>query len=295
MSKRKGIVLAGGSGTRLYPLTVAVSKQLMPVYDKPMIYYPISILMLTGIREILIISTPRDLPTFKNLLGDGSRFGVSFSYEEQPNPDGLAQAFLIGERFLGKSSSALILGDNVFYGHELEQTLDDANAKMDGATIFGYHVSDPENYGVVEFDHSGKAVSLEEKPEVPKSNYAVPGLYFYDQQVCSIAKELKPSPRGELEITDLNRIYLETGNLSVEVMGRGTAWLDTGSHETLASATDFVKVIERRQGLKIACLEEIAIYKKWMSIDELEKAVVAHGSSSYGKYLQSTLSKSKKI
>ena len=295
MSKRKGIVLAGGSGTRLYPLTMAVSKQLMPIYDKPMIYYPISILMLTGIREILIISTPRDLPTFKNLLGDGSRFGVSFSYEEQPNPDGLAQAFLIGERFLGESPSALILGDNVFYGHELEQTLDDANAKMDGATIFGYHVSDPENYGVVEFDHSGKAVSLEEKPEVPKSNYAVPGLYFYDQQVCSIAKELKPSPRGELEITDLNRIYLETGNLSVEVMGRGTAWLDTGSHETLASATDFVKVIERRQGLKIACLEEIAIYKKWMSIDELEKAVVAHGSSSYGKYLQSTLSKSQKI
>ena len=295
MSKRKGIVLAGGSGTRLYPLTMAVSKQLMPVYDKPMIYYPISILMLTGIREILIISTPRDLPTFKNLLGDGSRFGVSFSYEEQPNPDGLAQAFLIGERFLGESPSALILGDNVFYGHELEQTLDDANAKMDGATIFGYHVSDPENYGVVEFDHSGKAVSLEEKPEVPKSNYAVPGLYFYDQQVCSIAKELKPSPRGELEITDLNRIYLETGNLSVEVMGRGTAWLDTGSHETLASATDFVKVIERRQGLKIACLEEIAIYKKWMSSDELEKAVVAHGSSSYGKYLQSTLSKSQKI
>ena len=294
MSKRKGIVLAGGSGTRLYPLTMAVSKQLMPIYDKPMIYYPISILMLTGIREILIISTPRDLPTFKNLLGDGSRFGVSFSYEEQPNPDGLAQAFLIGERFLGESPSALILGDNVFYGHELEQTLDDANAKMDGATIFGYHVSDPENYGVVEFDHSGKAVSLEEKPEVPKSNYAVPGLYFYDQQVCSIANELKPSSRGELEITDLNRIYLETGNLSVEVMGRGTAWLDTGSHETLASATDFVKVIERRQGLKIACLEEIAIYKKWMSTDELEKAVVAHGSSSYGKYLQSTLSKSQK-
>ena len=295
MSKRKGIVLAGGSGTRLYPLTMAVSKQLMPIYDKPMIYYPISILMLTGIREILIISTPRDLPIFKNLLGDGSRFGVSFSYEEQPNPDGLAQAFLIGERFLGESPSALILGDNVFYGHELEQTLDDANAKMNGATIFGYHVSDPENYGVVEFDHSGKAVSLEEKPEVPKSNYAVPGLYFYDQQVCSIANELKPSSRGELEITDLNRIYLETGNLSVEVMGRGTAWLDTGSHETLASATDFVKVIERRQGLKIACLEEIAIYKKWMSTDELEKAVVAHGSSSYGKYLQSTLSKSQKI
>jgi glucose-1-phosphate thymidylyltransferase len=285
MSNRKGIVLAGGSGTRLYPLTMAVSKQLMPVYDKPMIYYPISILMLSGIREILIISTPRDLPMFKELLGDGSRFGVSFSYEEQPSPDGLAQAFLIGEKFLGDSASTLILGDNVFYGHELEKTLSDANAKESGATIFGYHVSDPENYGVVEYDESGKAVSLEEKPELPKSKYAVPGLYFYDQQVCSIAKELKPSPRGELEITDLNRVYLETGNLSVEVMGRGTAWLDTGSHDNLASATDFVKVIERRQGLKIACLEEIALYKGWMSTEELEKAVFAHGSSSYGKYL----------
>ena len=294
MSNRRGIVLAGGSGTRLYPLTMSVSKQLMPVYDKPMIYYPISILMLSGIREILIISTPRDLPMFKKLLGDGTRFGVFFSYQEQPSPDGLAQAFLIGEQFIGDSSSTLILGDNVFYGNELEKTLTDANAKETGATIFGYHVSDPENYGVVEFDKSGKAVSLEEKPPVPKSNYAVPGLYFYDQQVCSIAKELKPSPRGELEITDLNRVYLETGNLSVEVMGRGTAWLDTGSHDNLASATDFVKVIERRQGLKIACLEEIALYKEWMSTEELEKTVYAHGSSSYGKYLQSILHQSQK-
>jgi glucose-1-phosphate thymidylyltransferase len=295
MSNRKGIVLAGGSGTRLYPLTMAVSKQLMPVYDKPMIYYAISILMLSGIREILIISTPRDLPMFRELLGDGIRFGVSFSYEEQPSPDGLAQAFLIGEKFLGDSPSTLILGDNVFYGHELEKTLSDANAKESGAMIFGYHVSDPENYGVVEFDKSGIAVSLEEKPEIPKSQYAVPGLYFYDQQVCSIAKELKPSLRGELEITDLNRVYLEEGNLSVKVMGRGTAWLDTGSHDNLASATDFVKVIERRQGLKIACLEEIALYKGWMSTEELEKAVFAHGSSSYGKYLQSILHKSQKI
>jgi glucose-1-phosphate thymidylyltransferase len=289
MSNRKGIVLAGGSGTRLYPLTMAFSKQLMPVYDKPMIYYPISILMLSGVREILIISTPRDLPMFKELLRDGSRFGVSFSYEQQPKPEGLAQAFLIGERFLGDSPSTLILGDNVFYGHELEKTLYDANANNSGATIFGYHVSDPENYGVVEFDKSGKAVSLEEKPSVPKSNYAIPGLYFYDQQVCSIAKQLKPSPRGELEITDLNRVYLEAGNLSVEVMGRGTAWLDTGSHDKLASANDFVKVIERRQGLKIACLEEIAHYKKWISTNELEKAVSAHGSSSYGLYLKEIL------
>ncbi|OUU24920.1 MAG: glucose-1-phosphate thymidylyltransferase [Verrucomicrobia bacterium TMED44] len=294
MNNRKGIVLAGGSGTRLYPLTKAVSKQLMPVYDKPMIYYPISILMLSGIREILIISTPRDLPMFRELLGDGSRFGVTFSYAEQPKPDGLAQAFLIGERFLGDSPSTLILGDNVFYGHELEKTLHDAKAKDGGATIFGYHVSDPENYGVVEFDESGKAISLEEKPQSPKSNYAVPGLYFYDQQVCSIAKELKPSPRGELEITDLNRVYLESGQLDVEVMGRGTAWLDTGSHDNLASATDFVKVIERRQGLKIACLEEISLYKKWLTNKELEQAVLSHGSSSYGQYLKSILSRQAK-
>ena len=294
MSKRKGIVLAGGSGTRLYPLTMAVSKQLMPVYDKPMIYYPISILMLSGIKEILIISTPRDLPMFRELLGDGSRFGVSFTYEEQPAPDGLAQAFLIGENFLGDSPSTLILGDNVFYGHELERTLNDANSRISGSTIFGYHVSDPENYGVVEFDDSGKVVSLEEKPHTPKSNYAVPGLYFYDSEVSSIAKELKPSARGELEITDLNRIYLESGNLSVEIMGRGTAWLDTGSHDNLASASDFVKVIEKRQGLKIACLEEIALYKGWMNSEQLEKSVNDHGSSSYGKYLKSLLTRSTK-
>ncbi|MEC8012805.1 MAG: glucose-1-phosphate thymidylyltransferase RfbA [Verrucomicrobiota bacterium] len=295
MTNRKGIVLAGGSGTRLYPLTIAVSKQLMPVYDKPMIYYPISILMLSGIREILIISTPRDLPMFKELLGDGSRFGVSFSYEEQPSPDGLAQALVIGENFLGDSPSTLILGDNIFYGHELEKTLHDANSREKGATIFGYHVADPENYGVVEFDESGKVASIEEKPISPKSSYAIPGLYFYDNQASNIAKELKPSPRGELEITDLNRLYLESGQLAVEVMGRGTAWLDTGSHDNLSSASDFVKVIEKRQGLKIACLEEIALYKGWMKVAQLEKSATAHGSSSYGKYLKSLLSRSTKI
>ena len=295
MTNRKGIVLAGGSGTRLYPLTIAVSKQLMPVYDKPMIYYPISILMLSGIREILIISTPRDLPMFKELLGDGSKFGVSFSYEEQPSPDGLAQALVIGENFLRDSPSTLILGDNIFYGHELEKTLHDANSREKGATIFGYHVADPENYGVVEFDESGKVASIEEKPISPKSSYAIPGLYFYDNQASNIAKELKPSPRGELEITDLNRLYLESGQLAVEVMGRGTAWLDTGSHDNLSSASDFVKVIEKRQGLKIACLEEIALYKGWMNVAQLEKSAAAHGSSSYGKYLKSLLSRSTKI
>jgi glucose-1-phosphate thymidylyltransferase len=289
MSKRKGIVLAGGSGTRLYPLTMAVSKQLMPVYDKPMIYYPISVLMLTGIREILIISTPRDLPAFKELLGDGTRFGVRFEYAEQPSPDGLAQAMIIGEDFLDGSPSTLILGDNVFYGHELERILADADAHRDGATIFGYHVADSSSYGVVDFDKDGHALSLEEKPENPRSNYAVPGLYFYDGQAPSHAKELKPSQRGELEITDLNKTYLEAGKLSVEVLGRGTAWLDTGSHESLASATDFVKIIERRQGLKIACLEEIAFFKGWLSTEELGKAAKAHGSSSYGSYLRSIL------
>ncbi len=285
MKKRKGIVLAGGSGTRLYPLTLAVSKQLMPVYDKPMVYYPISILMLAGIREILIISTPRDIPIFKELLGDGSRFGVSFSFAEQPSPDGLAQALIIAEEFLDGAPSTLILGDNIFYSNELEQILSDADNRTCGATIFGYHVSDPTSYGVVEFDPSGKAISLEEKPAEPKSNYAVPGLYFYDEQAPARAKALKPSPRGELEITDLNRVYLDAGLLSVEVMGRGTAWLDTGSHDSLASATDFVKVIERRQGLKIACLEEIGFYKGWLSLDELEKSAQMHGSSTYGKYL----------
>ena len=291
MSNRKGIVLAGGSGTRLYPLTMAVSKQIMPVYDKPMIYYPISVLMLSGIREILIISTPRDLPFFKELLGSGERFGVRFEYAEQPSPDGLAQALIIGEEFLNGSPSTLILGDNVFYGHELEKTLADANEHAAGATIFGYHVSDPVSYGVVEFDKSGLAISLEEKPQKPRSNYAVPGLYFYDENAPSHAKALTPSPRGELEITDLNRVYLDAGNLSVEVMGRGIAWLDTGSHDNLASATDFVRVIEKRQGLKIACLEEIALYKNWMSSQEVEKAALAHGSSGYGKYLLNLISK----
>jgi glucose-1-phosphate thymidylyltransferase len=285
MKKRKGIVLAGGSGTRLYPLTMAVSKQLMPVYDKPMVYYPISILMLAGIKEILIISTPRDLPMFQELLGDGSRFGVSFTYAEQPKPEGLAQALIIAEDFLAGAPSTLILGDNIFYSNELEQILAEADNRSSGATIFGYHVSDPTSYGVVEFDGMGKAISLEEKPQNPKSNYAVPGLYFYDEQASHRAKALNPSPRGELEITDLNRVYLEAGELSVEVMGRGTAWLDTGSHDSLASATDFVKVIERRQGLKIACLEEIGFYKGWLSLEQLKEAAIAHGSSTYGKYL----------
>jgi len=285
VKNRKGIVLAGGSGTRLYPLTMAVSKQLMPVYDKPMVYYPISILMLGGIKEILIISTPRDLPMFQELLGDGSRFGVSFSYAEQPSPDGLAQALIIAEAFLDGSPSTLILGDNIFYSNELEHILAEADSRLKGATIFGYHVSDPTSYGVVEFDKNGRAISLEEKPREPKSNYAVPGLYFYDELASERAKALKPSPRGELEITDLNRAYLEAGELSVEVMGRGTAWLDTGNHDSLASATDFVKVIERRQGLKIACLEEIGFYKGWLSLEGLKDAANAHGSSTYGKYL----------
>lgn len=288
-SPRKGIVLAGGSGTRLYPLTMAVSKQLMPVYDKPMVYYPLSILMLAGIREILVISTPHDLPAFRKLLGDGSRFGARLSYAEQPKPEGLAQALVIAEDFLDGSPSALILGDNVFYGHELEQILADADARRQGATIFGYHVADPTSYGVVEFDENGSALSLEEKPAAPKSNYAVPGLYFYDERAPGFAKAQRPSARGELEITDLNRTYLEAGDLHVEVLGRGTAWLDTGSHDNLASATDFVKVIERRQGLKIACLEEIGLYKGWLDEVGVEAAAEAHGSSTYGDYLRELL------
>ena len=286
MTQRKGIVLAGGSGTRLYPLTISVSKQLMPIYDKPMVYYPISILMLSGIREILIISTPHDLPLFRNLLGDGSQFGVSFSYAEQPKPEGLAQALVIGEDFLNGCPSALILGDNVFHGHDLEQILADADARAQGATIFGYHVADPSSYGVVEFDDQGNAISLEEKPDQPKSNYAIPGLYFYDQQASALANAQQPSPRGELEITDLNQAYLDKGELAVEVLGRGTAWLDTGSHDSLASATDFVKVIERRQGLKIACLEEIGLHKGWLDQAAVEDAAERHGSSSYGSYLR---------
>ena len=286
---RKGIILAGGSGSRLFPLTIAVSKQLMPVYDKPMIYYPLSVLMLAGIREILIISTPQDLPLFRRLLGDGSPFGVTFSYAEQPSPDGLAQAFLIGADFLQGAPSALILGDNLFYGHELEKSLKGANARTDGATIFGYHVSDPRQYGVVEFAPDGKVLSLQEKPAQPKSNYAIPGLYFYDRDVVALARTLKPSKRGELEITDLNSLYLEAGNLHVEVLGRGTAWLDTGAHDALLGAGQFVQVIEQRQGLKIACLEEIAWRKGWIDRKGLESSIARLGKSAYAEYLRKLL------
>ena len=283
---RKGIVLAGGSGTRLYPLTIAVSKPLMPVYDKPMVYYPISCLMLAGIRDILIISTPHDLPNFQKLLGDGSQFGVRFEYAEQPKPEGLAQAFIIGEDFLAGGTAALVLGDNLFYGSQFRKAIETATQQERGATIFGYYTAHPEEYGVVEFDANGKAISLEEKPKQPKSNYAVPGIYFYDERVVPLAKALKPSPRGELEITDLNRIYLEQGELSVETLGRGTAWLDTGSPDALADATDYVKVIQHRQGLKIACLEEIAYAKKWITRDELLAWAEKLGKTEYAVYLK---------
>lgn len=287
-NSRKGIVLAGGSGTRLYPLTIAVSKQLMPVYDKPMIYYPISVLMLAGIREILIISTPEDLPLFEKLLRDGSQFGVQFSYAEQPSPDGLAQALTIAADtgFLQNEPVALILGDNLFYGHDFTRCLQSAMERKQGATIFGYHVANPTAYGVVTFDADGKVHSLEEKPEQPKSNYAVPGLYFYDETVVDLARNLKPSPRGEYEITDLNRNYMQKGQLHVERLGRGTAWLDTGTHESLLEAAEFVKVIESRQGLKIACLEEIGKQKKWISQNELKAQIKKLGKSSYGQYLK---------
>ena len=285
MSKIKGIILAGGSGTRLYPLTMVTSKQLLPVYDKPMIYYPLSVLMLAGINEILIISTPHDLPNFRRLLGDGSDLGLRLSYKEQPSPDGLAQAFIIGEEFIASDRCAMILGDNIFYGSGLTQHLKQAVKQETGATVFGYYVDDPERFGVVEFDENGKAVSLEEKPVQPKSNYAVTGLYFYDQNVCAYAKSLKPSKRGELEITDLNRIYLEQGNINVVTLGRGYAWLDTGTVDALADATEFVKVMETRQGIKIAALEEIAYRNGWISKEKLGECAIRYGKSAYGKHL----------
>ena len=292
MNNRKGIVLAGGSGSRLHPLTLATSKQLMPVYDKPMVYYPISVLMLAGIREILIISTPFDLPAFERLLGDGSQFGVHFSYAEQPSPDGLAQAFLIGADFLNGAPAALVLGDNLFYGNDFTDTLASANQDVNNATIFGYPVSDPQAYGVVKFDSNGKAISLEEKPAKPKSHFAVPGLYFYSSDVVVHARGLKPSARGELEITCLNRSYLEAGRLNVQKLGRGTAWLDTGTHDSLLQAAEFVRVIQHRQGLRIACLEEIGLEMGFLDETSFEQSIQRLGKSSYGDYLRSVLQRS---
>ena len=282
---RKGIILAGGSGTRLHPATLAISKQLLPVYDKPMIYYPLSTLMLAGIREILIISTPQDTPRFTQLLGDGSQWGLNLQYAVQPSPDGLAQAFLIGEQFLDGAPSALVLGDNIFYGHDFQKLLRDADAQQTGSTVFAYHVQDPERYGVAEFDAQGRVLSLEEKPKVPKSNYAVTGLYFYDAQVVELAKSLKPSERGELEITDLNTLYLQQGQLNVQLMRRGYAWLDTGTHDSLLEAGQFIATLEQRQGLKVACPEEIAFRAGWIDAAQLEQLAQPLLKNGYGKYL----------
>ncbi len=289
LQKRKGIILAGGSGTRLYPVTQSISKQLLPVYDKPMIYYPLSTLMLAGIQDILIISSPDDTPRFESLLGDGNQWGLNMSYKVQPSPDGLAQAFILAETFIGNDLSTLVLGDNIFYGHDFNELLSNAMQRENGATVFAYHVDDPERYGVVKFDKTNKVLSLEEKPKNPKSNYAVTGLYFYDKDVVAMAKSLKPSTRGELEITDLNRLYLEKKKLNVEIMGRGFAWLDTGTHDSLLEASHFIATLENRQGLKVSCPEEIAYRRGWINANQLEKLAAPLSKNGYGQYLQRVL------